>query len=149
MKQKDTLLCPHCGLEVEKYRNPFPTVDIIIRLDGGGIVLVKRKNPPYGWALPGGFVDYGESLEEAAAREAYEETSLRVCLRRQLGAYSDPGRDPRMHTISVVFVADARGIPIAGDDAADLAVFTPDSLPQPIVFDHERILQDYFDSCER
>jgi ADP-ribose pyrophosphatase YjhB (NUDIX family) len=147
MSKKSVLLCPHCGLPVEKYRNPFPTVDIIIRMDDGGILLIRRKNPPFGWALPGGFVDYGESLEDAAVREAREETSLEVLLRSQLGAYSDPGRDPRMHTISVVFIADGYGTPHAADDAADLAVFRADSLPEEIAFDHKHILQDYFDSC--
>ncbi|HDR14053.1 MAG TPA: NUDIX hydrolase [Desulfobacteraceae bacterium] len=149
MTKKDQLLCPHCGLPVKQYRNPFPTVDIIIRMENGGIVLIKRKNPPYGWALPGGFVDYGESLEEAAVREAREETSLHVTLRGQLGAYSDPARDPRMHTISVVFIADGHGIPGAADDAAALAVFRPDSLPEYLAFDHKHILQDYLDSCEQ
>jgi ADP-ribose pyrophosphatase YjhB (NUDIX family) len=149
MSRKEVLLCPHCGLPVQKYRNPFPAVDIIIRMEEGGIVLIRRKNPPFGWALPGGFVDYGESLEDAAVREAREETSLQVSLLRQLGAYSDPGRDPRMHTISVVFIADGHGIPRAADDAADLAVFRPDSLPEELAFDHNHILQDYFDSCTR
>jgi len=147
MSRKDLLVCPHCGLPVKQYRNPFPTVDIIIRMENGGIVLIKRKNPPYGWALPGGFVDYGESLEEAAVREAFEETSLNVTLCRQLGAYSDPDRDPRMHTISVVFIADGHGNPQAADDAADLAVFHPDSLPEHLAFDHGHILQDYLDLC--
>ena len=147
MNRKDILTCPRCGSPVEKYRNPFPTVDIIIRMEKGGIVLIKRKNPPFGWALPGGFVDYGESLEEAAVREAFEETSMEVFLRGQLGAYSDPCRDPRMHTISVVFIADGSGVPRAGDDAADLAVFQPDSLPENLAFDHKRILTDYLDSC--
>lgn len=147
MTRKDTLTCPRCGFSVDRYRNPFPTVDVIIRMKDGGIVLIKRKNPPYGWALPGGFVDYGESLEEAAVREALEETSMEVSLRGQLGAYSDPGRDPRMHTISVVFVADGSGVPRAADDAADLAVFQPGSLPENLAFDHKRILTDYLDSC--
>jgi 8-oxo-dGTP diphosphatase len=149
MSKKDLLVCPHCGLPVKQYRNPFPTVDVIIRMENGGIVLIQRKNPPYGWAIPGGFVDYGESLEEAAVREAREETSLHVTLRRQLGAYSDPARDPRMHTISVVFIADAQGTPCAADDAAALAVFHADSLPEELAFDHRRILQDYFVSCTR
>src|SRR5512143_4149268 len=104
------------------YRNPFPTVDIIIELrrpDGRpGIVMIKRKNPPPGWALPGGFVDYGESLEHAAVREAKEETTLDVELVRQLHTYSDPSRDKRFHPISTVFVASADGLPVAGDDAA-------------------------------
>lgn len=143
---KDRLLCHHCGKVVEKYRNPFPTVDIIIETDGG-IVLIQRKNFPHGWALPGGFVDYGESLEAAAIREAREETSLDVELISQLGAYSDPDRDPRQHTISVVFVARAKGKPEASDDALDLAIFDHDALPEQLTFDHGRILQDYFEKC--
>jgi ADP-ribose pyrophosphatase YjhB (NUDIX family) len=132
---------------MEKYRNPFPTVDIVIELEGGGIVLIKRKNPPFGWALPGGFVDYGESLESAALREAREETSLEVQLISQLGAYSDPERDPRHHTISVVFTAAASGTPVAADDAAEVGVFFRDNIPGQMAFDHKRILQDYFKRC--
>jgi ADP-ribose pyrophosphatase YjhB (NUDIX family) len=128
---------------VEKYRNPFPTVDIIIQMDRG-IVLIKRKNYPYGWALPGGFVDYGESLEAAAVREAREETSLDVELVSQLGAYSAPDRDPRQHTISVVFLARGNGIPRASDDALDIAIFDHGSLPEHLAFDHQKILHDYF-----
>ncbi len=143
--RKDELSCPHCGKVVEKYRNPFPTVDIIIELDKHGIVLIKRKNPPFGWAIPGGFVDYGESLESAALREAREETGLDVELLYQLGAYSDPERDPRHHTISVVFVARATGEPKAADDAEDVGVFDPNSLPEQLAFDHAKILQDYFE----
>ncbi len=142
---KDQLLCPHCGKVVVKYRNPFPTVDIIIEVEKG-IVLIRRKNPPYGWALPGGFVDYGESLEAAAIREAREETSLDVELVSQLGAYSDPDRDPRKHTISVVFIARAGGQPRAADDAVDIGIFDRDTLPERLAFDHGRIVQDYFDS---
>jgi ADP-ribose pyrophosphatase YjhB (NUDIX family) len=141
---KDQLRCPHCGKGVEKYRNPFPTVDIIIEIDDG-IVLVRRKNPPYGWAIPGGFVDYGESLESAAVREAKEETSLDVHLISQMGAYSDPERDPRFHTISVVFMAKAKGVPKAADDAVEIGVFRRETLPEDLAFDHEKILQDYFD----
>ena len=122
-----------------------PTVDIIIELDEG-IVLIKRKNPPYGWALPGGFVDYGESLETSAVREAKEETSLDVSLVAQLGAYSDPNRDPRMHTITVVFIAKAQGEPKAADDASEVGVFQQDTLPGNLAFDHDRILRDYFAS---
>ncbi len=143
--RKDELSCPHCGKVVEKYRNPFPTVDIVIELDKHGIVLIKRKNPPFGWALPGGFVDYGESLESAALREAREETGLDVELLYQLGAYSDPERDPRHHTISVVFVARATGEPKAADDAEDVGVFDRNSLPEQLAFDHAKILQDYFE----
>lgn len=127
-----------------KGRNPVPTVDVIIETEKG-IVLIKRKNPPYGWALPGGFVDYGESLEEAAVREALEETSLKVRLKRQFHTYSDPKRDPRMHTITTVYIAEAEGTPEARDDAKGIGVFTEDNLPRPLVFDHERILKDYFE----
>jgi 8-oxo-dGTP diphosphatase len=132
--------------EEQKRRNPFPTVDIIIELEGreGEIVLIERKNPPHGWALPGGFVDWGESLEDAAVREAMEETSLRVTLKRQFHAYSQPDRDPRHHTITMVFVATAFGEPKAADDAMNLGIFTDKTLPSPIVFDHADILQDYF-----
>jgi len=143
---KDRLICPHCGRVVERYRNPFPTVDIIIETERG-IVLIRRKKPPYGWALPGGFVDYGESLEAAAVREAKEETSLDVALLAQLGAYSDPQRDPRQHTISVVFRARALGRPRAGDDAEAIGIFTRDKLPEDLAFDHGKILQDYFVQC--
>ena len=103
---------------MEQYRNPFPTVDIIIEIEGG-IVLIKRRNPPPGWAIPGGYVDYGETVEEAAVREAKEETGLDVRLTHLLGVYSDPGRDPRHHSISTVYVAVATGTPVADDDAAD------------------------------
>ncbi|HET6514996.1 MAG TPA: NUDIX hydrolase [Thermodesulfovibrionales bacterium] len=125
------------------YRNPLPTVDIIIEC-AGGIVLIKRVNPPEGWALPGGFVDYGESLEAAAAREAKEETGLDVTLVRQFHTYSDPARDPRHHTITTVYLATANGKPQAGDDAGEAFVFTRGNLPEPIVFDHGKILDDYF-----
>ncbi|MBW2263208.1 MAG: NUDIX hydrolase [Deltaproteobacteria bacterium] len=125
-------------------RNPFPTVDVIIELPGG-IVLVRRKNPPPGWALPGGFVDYGESLEHAARREAREETGLEVELTRLLGVYSEPGRDPRFHTASTVYVASAGGTPRGGDDAAEARVVDPADLPEPIAFDHERIIADYLE----
>ena len=144
---KEAVLCPHCGKVVELYRNPLPTVDVVIETEKGGIVLIKRKNPPFGWALPGGFVDYGESLESAAVREAREETSLDVRLRYQLGAYSDPARDPRHHTLSVVYVAEAADEPEAADDAAEVGIFFQDSLPAPLAFDHEKILQDYFRQC--
>lgn len=134
--------CPHCGKEQESFRNPVPTVDIIIETEGG-IVLIKRSNPPPGWALPGGFVEYGESLESAAIREAFEETGLRVKLLEQFHTYSNPGRDPRMHTISTVFHATAQGILKAGDDAAEAAIFTRDNLPT-LAFDHQEIVDDYY-----
>jgi 8-oxo-dGTP diphosphatase len=128
--------------EKEK-RNPLPTVDILVEVDGG-VVLIERKNPPHGWAIPGGFVDYGESLETAAVREAKEEVSLDVKLVEQLHSYSDPKRDPRGHTISTVFIAKAKGTPKGADDAKSAAVFREANLPAPIVFDHAQILKDYF-----
>lgn len=140
----DTLTCPACGAEVRQYRNPIPAVDIIIEISGG-IVLIERRNPPYGWALPGGFVDYGESLEAAAMREAREETSLAVTDLRLLGCYSDPSRDSRMHTISTVYVAKGTGTPRAADDAANLGIFRPDELPERLCFDHGRIIGDYLE----
>jgi ADP-ribose pyrophosphatase YjhB (NUDIX family) len=141
---KEGFTCPHCGGLVYKYRNPLPTVDIVIELEDEGIVLIQRSKEPYGWALPGGFVSYGESLEEAARREAQEETSLDVELIRQLNAYSAPDRDPRHHAISVVFLGRAKGEPAAGDDAQGVAVFNEKNLPSPIAFDHAKILADYF-----
>ena len=127
-------------------KTPALTTDIIIELKDRSdvpIVLIRRKNPPHGWALPGGFVDIGELLEQAAVREAGEETSLRVRLKLLLGCYSSPARDPRGHTVSAVFVAEAEGEPRAQDDAAGVAIFSPEALPSPLVFDHERILSDY------
>lgn len=144
MSTKIRKSCPTCGAQMEMYHNPIPTVDIIIALESGGIVLILRKNDPIGWAIPGGFVDYGESLEDAAVREAKEETSLDVVLLGQLHTYSRPDRDPRQHTISTVFTATAAGIPRAGDDAAQVGVFTEDMLPEPLMFDHREILADYF-----
>jgi len=138
----DYLACPACGQKVKDYRNPFPTVDVIIELPEG-LVLIERKNEPLGWAIPGGFVDYGESLESAALRESREETSLEVTDLRLLGCYSDPARDRRSHNISTVYVARATGTPRAGDDAAGLAVFPSDALPEPLCFDHGQILADY------
>ena len=123
------------------YRNPTPTVDIIIYKEEN-ILLIKRKNPPYGWALPGGFVDEGETVEQAAVREAKEETDLDVELEELLYVYSDPQRDPRQHTLSVVFTAQADGEPKAADDATDLGYFSLDALPV-LVFDHARIANDF------
>ena len=144
----EEILCPRCGAVVSKYTNPVPTVDIIIEAESEagekGIVLILRKNDPKGWALPGGFVDYGETLEEAAAREAEEETGLKIEALSQFHTYSDPQRDPRQHTISTVFIARSRGVSRAGDDAERTGVFNAKNLPFPLAFDHEKILQDYF-----
>jgi 8-oxo-dGTP diphosphatase len=134
--------CPHCNNEVPVHKNPVPTVDIIIEIDGR-IVLIERKNPPFGWALPGGFVDYGESYETAAAREAEEETGLKVRELRQFHTYSAPDRDARMHTASTVFIGQADGPPRAGDDAARAELFSEHDLPS-LAFDHATILSDYF-----
>ena len=127
----------------DKYKNPSPTVDIIIELEGGGVVLIERKNPPHGWAIPGGFVDEGECVENAARREAMEETCLEVELEELLYVYSNPARDPRVHTMSTVFVATSKGTPIASDDAKDVGVFAIDDLPENLCFDHAEILEDY------
>ena len=131
---------------VTTYRNPTPTVDIIIELidrPHRPIVLIERQNPPYGWAIPGGFVDYGESVETAARREALEETSLQVELIEQFQVYSDPNRDPRQHTLSIVFLATATGEPQAQDDAKAIQVFNLWELPSDLCFDHSQILKDY------
>ncbi len=139
--------CSNCEHEIQVYQNPVPTVDIIIEVGAKNntkkIVLIKRKNPPLGWAIPGGFVDYGESYEKAAAREALEETGLQVKGLRQFHTYSEPDRDPRQHTASTVFIAQADHPPIAGDDAAEAELFSKNNLPE-LAFDHARILRDYF-----
>jgi ADP-ribose pyrophosphatase YjhB (NUDIX family) len=127
----------------EPPKTPLATVDIIIEC-GEGIVLVRRRNPPHGWALPGGFVDRGESVAQAARREAKEETGLDVELTELLGVYSDPKRDPRgLFTISTVFLGRAGGRPVGGDDADDARVFALDALPPDIAFDHPTMLADY------
>jgi len=125
------------------FRNPLPTVDIIIEV-AGGIVLIERRNPPLGWAIPGGYVDWGESVEACAVREAREETRLAVRLTDLLYVYSHPERDPRHHTLTTVFIAEAQGTPVAADDARSAGVFTAQTLPVPLVFDHATILADYF-----
>lgn len=140
---RDTFSCPNCNHQLTRYRNPVPTVDILISYEGG-IVLIERLNPPPGWALPGGFVDYGESLETAAVREAREETGLEVELISQFHTYSDPQRDPRQHTVSTVFTAVGKGKLQAGDDAGKALVYQQDNLPVKIAFDHRRIIEDYF-----
>ena len=125
---------------------PRLTVDIIIELvdqPDKPILLIERKNPPFGWALPGGFVDEGETLEQTAVREALEEVSLPVKLKTLLGCYSNPQRDARMHTVSAVFIAEASGTPKAADDAANVKIFILDDLPKTLAFDHGLILEDY------
>ncbi len=125
---------------------PKLTVDIIIELTdrpGRPILLIERKNPPHGCALPGGFVDLGESLEQAAVREAAEEISLPVTLTTLLGCYSDPARDPRGYTVSAVYIAEASGTPRAADDAANVQICSMDALPEHLAFDHSLILADY------
>jgi 8-oxo-dGTP diphosphatase len=137
--------CPMCKTAVTVFRNPFPTADVIIYAPGRGIVLVERAKPPHGWALPGGFIDYGESAENAAVREAKEETGLDVQITGLLGVYSKPDRDPRHHTLGVVYTAVAMNPEAlaAGDDAAK-AVFCPlNALPQDIAFDHRQIIADF------
>jgi 8-oxo-dGTP diphosphatase len=136
--------CPHCGEAFEEFRNPLPTVDVVVHAPGRGVLLVERANEPHGWALPGGFVDYGESCEAAAVREAREETGLDVALGGLLGVYSDPDRDPRHHTLSVVYLARAEDPEAlrAGDDAASAKFWPLDGLPE-LVFDHARIVSDF------
>jgi ADP-ribose pyrophosphatase YjhB (NUDIX family) len=130
-------------MDRRELKTPYVTVDIIIRYQGG-IVLIERKNEPSGWALPGGFVDVGESLEESAVREAREETSLDVTLLEQFHAYSHPGRDPRFHTVTVVFIGDGTGALKGRDDARRAEVFFRGNLPEKIAFDHREIISDYF-----
>ncbi|OFX21855.1 MAG: NUDIX hydrolase [Anaeromyxobacter sp. RBG_16_69_14] len=125
-----------------EHRNPKPTVDVVIVLPDDCVVLIERLNEPSGWALPGGFVDEGETLEAAAVREAREETGLEVDLIEQFHAYSDPRRDPRRHTITTVFIGRASGEPAGGDDAARAEAFRWTGLPSPIAFDHAEILAD-------
>lgn len=127
-----------------KYKNPVPTVDIIIEMKSRGIVLIERKKFPHGWAIPGGYVNYGESFEDAAIREAEEETSLKVTLLKQFHTYSDPKRDPRQHNVTTVFLAKGQGVPQAASDAKEIGLFTKDNLPDNFCFDHKQILSDYF-----
>ncbi|PLY03600.1 MAG: NUDIX hydrolase [Desulfuromonas sp.] len=141
------LHCPECQTAIKEYRNPLPAVDIIIKVDNS-LVLIERKNKPFGWALPGGFVDYGEPLEAAARREAMEEVGMELSHLKQFRAYSDPQRDPRQHTISVVFSAKGIGQPRAGDDAGKARLFKLDDLPAPLCFDHAEIINDYFSSFD-
>ncbi len=136
---------------VNKLKGPYVTVDAIIEMPASpeqvrndGIVIVERSNPPFGWALPGGFVDYGESLEEAVRREAKEETGLDIVNLKQFHTYSQPNRDPRFHTVGTVFIAQAKGKPRSGDDAADLKIVKLNEIEKiAFAFDHKKIIQDY------
>jgi ADP-ribose pyrophosphatase YjhB (NUDIX family) len=147
-KQSKTVFCPQCGAPIKEYRSPLPTVDIIIQHNAQrnqeGLVLIMRKRQPRMWALPGGFCEYGESLEEAAVREAKEETGLDIELVELFYTYSDPHRDPRHHTITTVFLAKSAGEPLAGDDAREVRVFGRNEIPEILAFDHRKILEDYF-----
>lgn len=116
---------------------------VLIDRPGRPFVLIERANPPFGWAIPGGFVDIGETLEHAAIREAREETGLDVHLTSLLGIYSNPQRDPRNHTVTAVYIAEATGTPKADDDAKNLDTFTLDTLPTGLAFDHAQVLADY------
>ncbi|MDP2901773.1 MAG: NUDIX hydrolase [Methylovulum sp.] len=125
---------------------PLLAADILIELidlPERPFVLIERANPPFGWAVPGGFVDVGETVENAAIREAKEETSLDVNLTVLLGLYSNPKRDPRNHTVTAVYIAEARGLPVAADDAKHCGIFTFDNLPGELAFDHAQVLADY------
>lgn len=131
---------------------PCLAVDIIIELtdrDERPILLIERKNPPLGWAIPGGFVDSGETVEHAAVREAKEETSLDVTLKILLGCYSNPARDVRGHTVTLVYIAESVGVPRAQDDARDIKVVGIEQLPGDMAFDHDLVLQDYVNYRER
>jgi 8-oxo-dGTP diphosphatase len=139
----DYIICPACGASVKQYRNPLPTVDVIVSYRNG-IVLIKRKNPPFGWAIPGGFIDYGESAEVAGVREIGEETGLVVDDLLLFDVKSDPDRDPRFHTITTIYTAVGTGILKAGDDASEAAVFNFCDFPDDIAFDHRDVLNKYF-----
>jgi ADP-ribose pyrophosphatase YjhB (NUDIX family) len=144
VKKRVGIRCPKCDTLVKEFRNPYPTVDIIIK-HAEGIILILRRNEPRQWAIPGGFCDYGESLEEAAVREAREETGLDVELIEQFHTYSDPRRDPRQHNITTVYIARAIGGTLwAQDDAQDIGIFSEADLPPQLAFDHDEILRDYF-----
>jgi 8-oxo-dGTP diphosphatase len=127
------------------YKNPTPTVDVLVEIEGrpGELVFIERANAPTGFALPGGFVDEGEWIADAAVREAKEETELDVEIVELFHVYSNPARDPRQHTVSTVFIGRARGMPVGGDDAARAVVCRPDAVPGPLVFDHATIVADY------
>lgn len=144
---KQTVSCPHCGKPYSCYHNPAPTVDVVIYEPGRGVVIIKRRNIPHGYAIPGGFIDYGEQAEAAAIREMKEETNLDVELLGLLGVYSRPDRDPREHTITTVYIGRPKNPDNlkAGDDAGGAAFYKLDNLPEPLVFDHKKVLADFGD----
>ncbi len=141
------LLCPKCSAIVKKHDNPYPTADVIIYDEDKGIVLIERSNIPLGFAIPGGFVDVGESVEEAAVREMKEETNLDVELLGILGVYSKPDRDPRFHTMTVCYAAKAKDSSLlkAGDDAKKASFYKLDELPEKLCFDHAKMIEDFKD----
>lgn len=134
--------CPYCSRTLDRFDQPRLTVDAVVRNESGEVLLIERKHDPPGWALPGGYVDAGESLEHAVVRELEEETGLRATEVRQFHTYSDPTRDPRHHTVSTVFLVRGEGAVRAGDDAARARFFPLHALPTPLAFDHEAILKD-------
>ena len=141
----ERLACPHCGVTLDHWRQPKLTVDVLVEDAAGRVLLVRRRNPPPGWAFPGGFVDEGETLEAAAVREIREETGLEVDLVAQFHTYSDPARDPRHHTVTTVFLGrplDPGALPVPDDDALEAAFFSLDALPDPLAFDHATVLGD-------
>ena len=136
------LRCPHCDQTLDRFDQPRLTVDAVVFNPAGEILLIERGHPPPGWALPGGFVDAGETLQEAVIRELREETALSARSASQFFTYSDPVRDPRHHTVSTVFLVEADGIPRGGDDARTARFFPLEELPAPIAFDHRSVLED-------
>ncbi|HVP39164.1 MAG TPA: NUDIX hydrolase [Candidatus Saccharimonadales bacterium] len=136
-------ICERCGAQVRTWQRAAVTVDMLIQVDRR-LVLVYRKNDPVAWALPGGYCNYGERLEDAARREALEETGLELNGLEQFHTYSEPDRDPRQHSVSTVFLARGRGTPRAGDDAGEVGLLDPfTEVPHPLAFDHSRIVRDY------
>lgn len=138
----ERLVCPHCQAVLDDWKQPKLTVDVLVEDDDRRVLLILRKNPPHGWAIPGGFVDYGETLEAAAVRELREETGIEVVLTAQFHTYSEPTRDPRHHTVTTVFLGRGVGEPRAGDDALEARYFSLDALPEPLAFDHAAVLND-------
>lgn len=135
--------CPHCGQPIGRFPFPLLTVDCIVRDEAGRVLLIERRFPPPGWALPGGFVDRGETVEQAVRREILEETGMQIEDLAQFHVYSDPARDKRHHVVSVIFTGLGRGRPLAGDDAGQARFFPLADLPHPMAFDHAEVLAAY------